>query len=357
MARFDGTNDPDILNGTEFADTIFGNGGADRLNGRGGNDVIRGGEGQDIIEGGDGDDLLFADSNGGGTEEDVLFGGAGSDILVSGTGVDHFNGGSGVDAASWQESNFAVVANLATGRASSGGVEDTFTGVENLIGSGLSDILQGNAGTNGLFGGAGADRLFGGGGSDELSGGAGNDTLDGGAGPVNTLRGGSGVDTVDYAGQTAGVQVDLGDGQTFAVDRFDRLAEIEVVRGSTFADDLVGDAFGNQLFGNGGADQVDGGDGNDMLSGGSGADTFVFVARDASKFSPAKDSGFDRITDFERAEGDRIDLVFHKEAVDFATLRDEASQFGDDTHLRLGEDTIVIEDVGLSELRADMFLF
>jgi Ca2+-binding RTX toxin-like protein len=35
MARFDGTNDPDILNGTEFADTIFGNGGADRLNGRG----------------------------------------------------------------------------------------------------------------------------------------------------------------------------------------------------------------------------------------------------------------------------------------------------------------------------------
>jgi Ca2+-binding RTX toxin-like protein len=359
MAIIHGTNDPDILNGTSLADTIFGNGGNDRLAGNGGNDTIRGGDGQDIIDGNDGDDLLFADSNGGGREEDVLFGGAGSDILVSGGKRDHFNGGDDIDAASWQESAFGVVADLATGRATAGGFEDTFTGIENLIGSGLADTLRGNAGANGLFGGSGNDVLRGEGGSDELSGGAGNDTLDGGVGAQNTLRGGSGVDTVDYGSQTSGIQVLL-DGSRllmFGQDRFESLSEIEVVRATSFADELEGDAFGNQIFGRGGADTIDGGGGNDILSGSSGADTFAFTALTEGKFRPATDSGFDRITDFSRAEGDVIDLRFHKAATDFSDLRAEASQFGSDTHLRLGEDTIVLEDVSLSALRADMFLF
>jgi Ca2+-binding RTX toxin-like protein len=358
MATIIGGNDPDILNGTEFADAIFGSGGADRLSGHGGNDTIRGGAGQDIIDGGDGDDLLFADSNGGGREEDVLFGGAGSDILVSGTGVDHMNGGSGVDAASWQEATGTVVVNMAVGTAFSDGVFDTFTGVENLIGSRFGDTLHGDAGANGLFGGAGNDKLFGGAGSDELSGGAGNDTLDGGAGLSNTLRGGSGVDTVDYSAQQAAVQVDLAGGFAHAFDRFDRLAEIEVVRGSSFADDLVGDAIGNQLFGNGGNDVIDGGQGNDVLTGGAGADRFEFHASNlGGKGRDPFDSGFDRIADFSRSQGDKIDLTGHFEATDFATLRAEANQLGTDTHLRLGEDTIVIEDVALSQLSASMFLF
>jgi Ca2+-binding RTX toxin-like protein len=357
MATLNGTNLADIINGTSLADTILGHGGNDRLAGNGGNDTIRGGAGQDIIDGGDGDDLLFADSNGGGREEDVLFGGAGSDILVSGANRDHFNGGAGVDAASWQESAAAVTADLATSRAVSAGIEDTFTGVENLIGSGFGDTLRGNAGANGLFGGAGNDILRGEAGSDELSGGAGNDMLDGGSGLHNRLRGGSGVDTVDYGGQTAGVQVDLEEGQVFAVDRFDTVAEIEVVRGSSFNDEIVGDAFGNQLLGRSGADTVNGGEGNDVLSGGSGGDVFAFHAFNAGKTRPASDSGFDRITDFDRAEGDVIDLRFHKAATDFSHLRAEASQFGADTHLRLGPDTIVLEDVSLSQISADLFLF
>jgi Ca2+-binding RTX toxin-like protein len=143
----------------------------------------------------------------------------------------------------------------------------------------------------------------------------------------------------------------------FAQDRFEVLTEIEVIKGTGFADEIEGDAFGNQLFGRGAADRIDGGEGNDLISGGSGADVFVFHAFTEGKTRAESDSGFDRITDFSRAEGDRIDLQFHKEAVDFATLRADASQFGSDTHLRLGEDTIVLEDVDLSALRVDMFLF
>lgn len=357
MAVFNGSNLGDIINGTSLADQIFGNGGNDRLAGNGGNDVIRGGSGQDIIEGGAGDDILFADANDGGLNEDVLFGGADSDILVSGAGRDHFNGASGVDAASWQESAFAVTADVNTGRGVAGGTEDTFTLVENLIGSRHGDTLFGDEGRNGLFGGEGADRLFGRDGNDELSGGAGNDTLDGGTG-INTLRGGSGIDTVDYGALARGIEVDLTfDGvNASSFNRFDALAEVEVVKATNVRDVLLGDAASNQFFGRGGNDRIDGGEGDDLLSGGAGADVFEFVARPAH-FLPAVNSGFDRITDFARSEGDLINLRAHQDATDFATLRADARQVGDDTLLRLGEDAIVIDDMALSDLSAAMFVF
>jgi Ca2+-binding RTX toxin-like protein len=356
METIEGTEDRDIINGTSLAETILGKGGNDQLAGNGGNDVIRGGSGQDIIDGNAGNDILFADSNEGG--EDVLFGGDDSDILVSGSGSDHFNGGSGgnnVDAASWQESAFGVVANLATGRAFVRGVEDTFTLIENLIGSRSSDVLRGDAGVNGLFGGDGNDTLLGEGGNDQLSGGAGNDTLDGGGG-FNSLKGGSGVDTADYTTAQGFVEVNLANGSAVTDDRADSLTEIEVVRGSFFADEITGNAFGNTLSGQSGNDEIDGGQANDVLTGGTGADTFVFTAV-RTKFGPGTDSGFDRITDFSRSQGDRIDLSAHKEATDFATLRATSSQFGTDTHLRLGDDTIVLEDVALSQLSDTMFVF
>ena len=145
--------------------------------------------------------------------------------------------------------------------------------------------------------------------------------------------------------------------RTRNLDRHDSLTEIEVVRGSFFADRITGNAFGNTLSGQSGNDRIDGGHANDLLTGGNGADTFVFVACNAGKFSPETNSGFDRITDFSRASGDRIDLSAHKEATTFAELKANASQFSTDTHLRLGDDTIVLEDVALSQLTASMFMF
>lgn len=47
----------------------------------------------------------------------------------------------------------------------------------------------------------------------------------------------------------------------------------------------------------------------------------------------------------------------HFEATTFADLKAGASQFGSDTVLRLGEDTIRLEDVSLAELSSTMFLF
>jgi serralysin len=94
---------------------------------------------------------------------------------------------------------------------------------------------------------AGSDFLSGGAGNDSLSGEGGSDQLFG-AGGNDTLSGGAGNDT---------------------------------------------------LSGGDGADRVLGGSGRDYLFGGAGADTFIFASRA---------EGGDRIGDFRRAEGDKIDL-------------------------------------------------
>ena len=128
----------------------------------------------------------------------------------------------------------------------------------------LTPFIRG--GKAGLFGGAGDDRLFGDAGSDQLSGGAGNDVLDsGGGGVADILRGGSGVDTVDYGSLRSRVEVDLDfDGiNATSEGRFESLSEIEVIRATSFADLLVGDAFANQFFGRAGADVIDGGQGDE----------------------------------------------------------------------------------------------
>ncbi len=104
----------------------------------------------------------------------------------------------------------------------------------------------------------------------------------------------------DYLGLTSGVEVSLRSARPPPTTGSTGLSEIEVVRGSNFADEIDGDKFGNPLQGKAGDDEIDGGEGNDVLAGGAGADTFDFDASVRSKFSPATNSGFDRITDFDR---------------------------------------------------------
>lgn len=107
--------------------------------------------------------------------------------------------------------------------------------------------LSGTGGADTLVGQEETDRLLGNAGDDLLFGGVGNDSLSGGSG-ADTLVGGSGRDTL-----TAGS----------------------------------------------GDDRLIGGPGGDVLTGADGADLFIFLS--------SGDRG-DRITDFDAAEGDRLDL-------------------------------------------------
>lgn len=178
--------------------------------------------------------------------------------------------------------------------------------------SSLIKLLKANAVT--FNGSAGADVFAGFGKADKLSGGAGNDTLSGNSGN-DTLKGGSGNDKLS---------------------------------GSVGNDKLSGDSGNDKIFGGSGNDTLDGGSGNDKLSGESGADIFIF----------RKGQGNDTITDFQAgsAKGDviRLDKTVLS---DFKDVLSHATEKSGDLIIDYGNNTIKLEDVDKSDLRANDFFF
>ncbi len=85
----------------------------------------------------------------------------------------------------------------------------------------------------------------------------------------------------------------------------DVLVAIENLSGSQGNDKLYGSTGANTLQGWNGNDLLQGGAGKDTLSGGAGADKFVFTAVGDSVVG----ANADRITDFSRAQGEKIDLL------------------------------------------------
>ncbi len=194
---------------------------SDLLNGTDGNDALLGGAGHDMLNGWAGNDLLY-----GGAGDDTLDGGAGDDTLDGGAGID--------DWAFYANASSAVTVNLSLNQATGDG-SDKLVGIEHIRGSRFSDQLTGDAADNFLQGGQGDDRL----------------------------DGGAGFDWADYRNAAGSVTVELSKGQASGADGNDQLISIERVRGSNYADQLVGDAGDNWLRGMQGDDRLDGGAGSD----------------------------------------------------------------------------------------------
>ncbi|WP_321447173.1 hypothetical protein [uncultured Cohaesibacter sp.] len=220
-----GYNGNDTLNGGAGADKMWGDSGADILNGNGGDDMLIGGQGNDTLNGGAGFDQVYYNNH-------YQYGGTNA-ITVSiqnGTINDAYN-------------------NI-----------DTFTGIESFRGTRYDDT----------FIGANQDYA-------RYQGLAGNDTF----------QGGSGYDALDYRKDafnedengltgTSGVTVNLITGK--AIDGFgdtDTLSSIEEVRGTDYADTLIGAAAGERLRGEDGDDTLRGNGGDDVLEGGNGADRLI----------------------------------------------------------------------------------
>ena len=128
-----------ILRGLEGNDLLTGGIGDDLLVGNDGDDILRGGGGNDTIDGGAGNDAL----NGGGGN-DILNGQSGNDFFVGIGGTDTIIGGTGFDTNSFQGIGFGVTARVnddGTGTAEYGSVNETFTGIESLVGSSNDDLL------------------------------------------------------------------------------------------------------------------------------------------------------------------------------------------------------------------------
>ena len=305
----------DAIFGRRGADTLFGGTGSDSIFGGRGNDTIVGEQGADYIDGGRGADWLLGDGGNdtllGQGGNDNIFGGSGNDLLAGGGGDDMMDGGTGTDTVSFAGASGGVQATLwFAGAQNTGQGWDTFTSIENAIGSSFDDFLSGDDGGNWLQGRDGDDWLSGGNGNDVLTGGDGDDELIGGAGN-DIYDGGSGDDIASFVTSGAGVVVDLSingpqnTGQ--GIDSFLSIEDIygsssgDLLRGTTGANDILGGGGNDWIWGNGGNDNINGQSGNDVLSGGggnddltggSGADAFVYGAFFG-------DGGDDVVHDFE----------------------------------------------------------
>ncbi len=292
------------LTGTAQADTLIGD---DKVN------ILTGGAGEDILEGMAGGDILNGDGGSnyasyahapatagatgvsaslaspagntghaagdqynnitnliGSAFNDTLTGRDGEDnILIGGAGADVLNGGTGSDTASYATATAGIVASLANPGSNTGDAAgDTYTSIENLVGSSFNDTLSGDANNN-------------------------------------ILNGGAGNDTVSYVGITSTIVATLteaGGSATGTGIGTDTYFEIENITGGSGADNLYGNSsanilsggvgsdtldgkggndtlYGNEgndvLYGGDGDDILDGGDGNDQLYGNAGADTLV----------------------------------------------------------------------------------
>lgn len=145
-----GNNKNNELIGTDNDDTLLGKGGLDDLRGFGGNDTLNGGKGSDYLDGGEGDDILI--------------GGAGDDTMMGSdkVGADEFIGGRGSDTVDYSGAMEQVTALLAGNSSAQGAAGDSYSGMENVIGSNFWDTLQ--AGRGGFArGGLGSDVIAGGG--------------------------------------------------------------------------------------------------------------------------------------------------------------------------------------------------
>ena len=295
--------DIENLTGSAYADTLIGNSGINALVGGDGDDVLEGRGGADSLAGGNGIDsasyaqsvnavsvsLLTGTGTGATTSEsfgdtlsnienltgsaygdtlegdanaNVLDGGAGNDTLTGGAGGDTLIGGDGIDSASYAASTSGLTVALTAGLVTqTGDAEgDTFSNVENLIGTAFNDTLVGDLSANTLNGGSGDDLLEG------LSG-------------ADSLQGGTGNDTASYAHAGAAVSASLADASTNtgADAAGDSYSDIENLAGSDYNDTLTGNSSANTLTGNAGNDVLEGLGGADLIDGGSGSNTASYA--------------------------------------------------------------------------------
>ena len=301
-----------VIEGTAGSDTLTGTSANENIYGLEGNDTLVAGAGRDTLIGGPGDDQLVGDvqnsgriygpdgeivsnwtdadysdatdgvtvtmSGASGTSESTVTGdeSVGTDTLTNiedvrgsefadtytvvdtfrnedgsswnkfeGRGGDDVITGNGNTALDYGSADAGVTVDLDAGTGQSTDADDaagvgvdTFTGVHDVRGSRYDDTLTGDDANNSFRGRQGDDYI----------------------------DGGDGTDRADYRTSPSGVTVDLSSanesGEVTVSDGYgttDTLVSIESIKGSDFADTLIGDDGRNYFRGQAGDDYIDGG--------------------------------------------------------------------------------------------------
>ena len=221
------------------------------LTGSAGNDSLAGNDSSNTLQGGAGNDTLD-----GAGSNDKLEGGNGDDVLIGGEGADTITGGDGLDTASYTTSSKSVtvylsgVADIRDSSTNNDAYGDTYDSIEKFVGSDWNDTF--------ITGGTKFDYVF---------------------------DGGAGIDTVNFSGSTAGVNVDFTQNSIGSISKASggwakdaSFSSIENIIGSAYNDTLAGDdsAGSNSIDGGAGDDTVFVTAGYDTLDGGAGNDTLDF---------------------------------------------------------------------------------
>ncbi len=290
------TDQNDIVIGGNGGNYIVGGAGNAWIQGGSGNNYLLGGTGTDLLVGGSGHNMLVAGPNGsilvaGSGDNAVdnwnnvvtnvagvnltnfggLWGSAGNSTFISGAGPvsawggsgndtyivsangqwNWFDGEGGVNTVSYQAYSQGVAVNLTAFTGISWATQSVqmpsllAQNVQNLIGSPYNDTLESGPGGGVLEGGGGGD----------------------------TLIGGGGITTASYQHSSAGVYVNLSNGQAYGGDATgDTFQNIQNVTGSNYNDTLQG-LPGSVLSGLLGNDTYEYSGGGNKFVGGSGFNT------------------------------------------------------------------------------------
>jgi Ca2+-binding RTX toxin-like protein len=332
-----------------------------------------------------------ADTLEGSIYNDRIYGLDGDDTLIGNAGPDILDGGLGLDTADYRNSLSGVDVSLTRGGSfQSGGHAqgDDLRSIENLTGSAYGDVLTGDDDNNIIHGSYGNDQINGGGGSDTLYGDQGKDTITVREDGTGTIYGGKGGDTIRLLGNGAIAHGETGDDDFLVsgndntahgglnVDTFSVIGSDNTVFGDEAGDTLrveagagirnrlfggpgddtlrvVGGSSGNFLDGGPDTDVLTGGAGRDFLNGGPGDNDRMRGAQSADVFAWVAGGGTDIITDFNKAEGDKIDLS-GSGLSSFSEL--VMNQVGPDTEITLGSG-LKLWDVDMTTLKPHDFIF
>ena len=140
------------------------------------------------------------------------------------------------------------------------------------------------------------------------------------------LRGGAGVDSLDYSVFLANLTVNLGGTNDVlgsgTAGNLDNINSFQDIISGSGNDSILGDTLVNNINGGGGNNTINGGGGADRLTGGTGADTFVYALTTDSGVGAGRDvitgfvSGIDKL-DFSAIDANTATILPANEAFSF----------------------------------------
>ncbi|EKT4524777.1 type I secretion C-terminal target domain-containing protein [Pseudomonas putida] len=196
-------------------------------------------------------------------------------------------------------------------------------------------------------------------GNDTVNGGDGHDIIFGDLISFDAIPG-NGVEAMQaYVAGKLGTTADQVDGRVLHQYITEHVSEFDISGSNDGSDTLLGGDGNDILFGQGGNDFLDGGKGNDILLGGTGNDTLiggqgndVLVGGGGADIFmwKAGDTGHDVIKDFNRDQGDRLDLRDLLQGEKASTIDDylKITTVGGDSTLQISSQGKLNEAGGLA---------